>query len=89
MLRRVKEDVESELGQKYEYECFCELTSRQRLLYDRIKSKLNISELFQLSDNKARVENLMNLMMQFRKVCNHPDLFERRPENTPVVFRNL
>lgn len=40
-------------------------------------------------DNKSKVENLMNIMMQFRKVCNHPDLFERRPEKTPVVFKNL
>jgi DNA helicase INO80 len=89
MLRRIKKDVENEIGQKTEIEIFCEMTSRQRVLYSRIKRKLNISDLFTMADSKAKVENLMNLMMQFRKVCNHPDLFERRPEHTPVTFRDL
>ena len=89
MLRRVKKDVESEIGKKTEKEYFCELTHRQRVLYDRIRKKLNISELFSMTDSKAKVENLMNLMMQFRKVCNHPDLFERRPEHTPIMLKDL
>lgn len=89
MLRRVKKDVESEIGKKTEKEYFCELTHRQKVLYDRIRRKLNISELFSMTDSKAKVENLMNLMMQFRKVCNHPDLFERRPEHTPVMLKDL
>ena len=29
----------------------------------------------------------MNLVMQFRKVCNHPELFERRPNRSPLLFR--
>lgn len=89
MLRRVKKDVESEIGKKTEIEYFCELTHRQKILYERIRRKLNIGELFMMTDSKAKVENLMNLMMQFRKVCNHPDLFERRPEHTPVFFKDL
>jgi len=32
------------------------------------------------------MENLMNLVMQFRKVCNHPDLFERRIGKIPFTF---
>jgi DNA helicase INO80 len=35
------------------------------------------------------MENLMNLVMQFRKVCNHPDLFERRLGKIPFVFAKL
>ena len=35
------------------------------------------------------MENLMNLVMQFRKVCNHPDLFERKYGKDPFVFREL
>lgn len=89
MLRRIKKDVENEIGQKTEVEILCEMTSRQRVLYSMIKRKLNISDLFTMADSKAKVENLMNLMMQFRKVCNHPDLFERRREHTPVTFRDL
>jgi len=28
----------------------------------------------------------MNLVMQFRKVCNHPDIFERKEVSSPLVF---
>ena len=37
-------------------------------------------------ESKAKVESLMNLVMQFRKVCNHPELFERRPCRSPFTF---
>lgn len=38
-------------------------------------------------ESKAKVESLMNLVMQFRKVCNHPELFERRPCRSPFTFQ--
>lgn len=38
-------------------------------------------------DSKLKVENLMNLVMQFRKVCNHPELFERRTVKSPFLFQ--
>ena len=31
----------------------------------------------------------MNLVMQLRKVCNHPELFERRPPNSPFMFQEF
>ena len=31
----------------------------------------------------------MNLVMQLRKVCNHPELFERRPARSPFSFQEL
>lgn len=31
----------------------------------------------------------MNLVMQLRKVCNHPELFERRPANSPFLFQDM
>jgi DNA helicase INO80 len=39
-------------------------------------------------DSKLKVENLMNLVMQFRKVCNHPELFERRTVKSPLLMQN-
>ncbi len=90
MLRRVKKDVENEIGPKIEYEILCEMTERQKILYNSIKKKLsNISDLFTSVDSKLKVENLMNLVMQFRKVCNHPELFERNLGKVPFIFRNL
>lgn len=31
----------------------------------------------------------MNLVMQFRKVCNHPELFERRVGRIPFSFKMM
>ena len=42
-----------------------------------------------LASSKAKVENLMNLVMQFRKVCNHPDLFEGRFGRAPLTLAKL
>ena len=89
MLRRIKKDVEYEIGAKTEYELTCDMSNRQKALYSRIRYKLNVTDLFKLTDSKAKVENLMNLMMQFRKVCNHPELFERRPERSPFTNRDF
>lgn len=33
MLRRIKKDVENEIGPKKEYEIYCDMTPRQELLY--------------------------------------------------------
>lgn len=30
----------------------------------------------------------MNLVMQFRKVCNHPDLFERKIIKTSLMLQD-
>ena len=63
MLRRVKKDVEKEIGKKIEHKIYCTLTSRQKMLYKKIKSKIPIENLFKLAKNKDKVSNLMNLVM--------------------------
>ena len=88
MLRRLKKDVEQEIAPKAEIVMSCEMTYRQRVLYQRIRSKISIKDLNSLSD-KSKMENLMNLVMHMRKVCNHPDLFEGRDAKIPVAFREL
>lgn len=63
MLRRLKKDVENEIGQKREVQIVCEMTSRQAVLYRNVKSKLSIKEFFRMLDSKQKVDNLMNLVM--------------------------
>ena len=63
MLRRLKKDVEQEIAPKIEKTIKCEMTHRQKVLYDRIKRKISTADLFQLASSKAKVENLMNLVM--------------------------
>lgn len=68
MLRRVKKDVEKEIGKKIVREFVCEMSSRQKLLYNNIKKRICLSDLMQMEENKQKNQNLMNLVMQFRKV---------------------
>ena len=68
MLRRIKKDVENEIGQKKEYSVLCDMTTRQAELYNSIKKHISIQDFFQMFESKAKVDNLMNLVMQFRKV---------------------
>ncbi|XP_072933681.1 chromatin-remodeling ATPase INO80 [Epargyreus clarus] len=94
MLRRIKKDVENELSDKIEIEVHCPLTIRQKLLYIALKKKIKIEELLHYSVgaesghnvDKNFTSNLMNLVMQFRKVCNHPELFERRDVRSPFAM---
>ncbi|CAL1585938.1 unnamed protein product [Knipowitschia caucasica] len=88
MLRRIKKDVENELSDKIEILTYCQLTTRQRLLYKALRNKISIEDLLQSSMGTAQqshstTSSLMNLVMQFRKVCNHPDLFERQDTRSP------
>jgi DNA helicase INO80 len=39
-----------------------------------------------MSEGGLGAKALVNLIMQFRKVCNHPDLFERADVISPFVF---
>ncbi|GJQ68007.1 hypothetical protein Trydic_g10656 [Trypoxylus dichotomus] len=92
MLRRIKKDVENELSDKIEVMVYCPLTARQKLLYMALKQKIRIEDLLHYtvgggdshSVDKNFTSNLMNLVMQFRKVCNHPELFERRDAKSPI-----
>jgi DNA helicase INO80 len=86
MLRRVKLDVEHELAQKVELELECELTFRQKQLYSAIRSHIPINDLLRQGGSAlsgGNSETLMNLVMQLRKVCNHPQIFHRRDAVMP------
>lgn len=89
MLRRIKRDVENELGEKVEIDVACALTPRQRKLYKGLRDKLSVADLLDrltMMEERESADNLMNLVMQFRKVCNHPELFERAPVESPMVM---
>ena len=54
-------------------------------MYDGVKAKLSAADLLGKSTmSDESVNTLMNLIAQFRKVCNHPELFERRDVVTPL-----
>ncbi|EMR09909.1 hypothetical protein PNEG_01669 [Pneumocystis murina B123] len=75
LLRRLKADVEKQMPKKYEHILYCRLSKRQRYLYDDFMSRAKTKETLA----SGNFLSIINCLMQLRKVCNHPDLFEIRP----------
>lgn len=89
MLRRVKADVESQMANKEEKVVECKLSSHQDALYEAIRDEISLAGL--LSGKMTGSNNsgtLMNAVMQLRKVCNHPELFERNEQLSSFVFKS-
>ena len=86
MLRRIKKHVQKELGDKIEKDIFCDLSYRQRALYGNLRNRISFMDLVEKAavGDDQDTATLMNLVMQFRKVCNHPDLFERADTTSPL-----
>ena len=91
MLRRIKKHVQKELGDKIEEDVFCDLTYRQRAYYGNLRNRISIMDLIEKASvgDDQDTATLMNLVMQFRKVCNHPDLFERAETTSPLSLAHF
>ncbi|EST06684.1 Helicase, C-terminal [Kalmanozyma brasiliensis GHG001] len=91
MLRRIKKNVQNELGDKIEIDVFCDLSARQKMLYRGLRANISVAELMDraTSNDEAGLKSLMNLVMQFRKVCNHPELFERADVRAPFALADF
>ncbi|XP_056696055.1 chromatin-remodeling ATPase INO80 isoform X2 [Spinacia oleracea] len=92
MLRRVKKDVVTELTGKTEIAVHCKLSSRQHAFYQAIKNKISLAELIDNTRghlNEKKILNLMNIVIQLRKVCNHPELFERNEGSSYLHFGDI
>lgn len=81
VLRRMKKDVEKQLPDKIEHIMFCSLSRRQQFLYDEFLERRY--------SNKEDCVGIMNILMQLRKVCNHPDLFAPRIVASPFFMNRL
>ncbi|XP_078160995.1 SNF2 domain-containing protein / helicase domain-containing protein isoform X3 [Carex rostrata] len=75
ILRRLKRDVEKQLPKKQEHVIYCRLSRRQRNLYEDFIA----SSETQATLASSNFFGMISVIMQLRKVCNHPDLFEGRP----------
>lgn len=66
-----------------------DLSARQRKLYKVLAANVSVADLLAKAANLGDADSarsLMNLVMQFRKVCNHPELFERADVVAPFSF---
>lgn len=79
LLRRLKKEVESQLPDKVEYIIKCEMSSLQKVLYRHMQSKgvLLTDGSEKGSKGRGGAKALMNTIVQLRKLCNHPFMFQQ------------
>ncbi|KAI1144110.1 chromatin remodeling complex SWI/SNF, component SWI2 and related ATPase [Hypoxylon sp. FL0543] len=86
LLRRLKKDVEKDLPDKTEKVIKCKFSALQSRLYKQMVTHQKIA----VSDGKGGktgTRGLSNMIMQLRKLCNHPFVFDEvenqmNPTNT-------
>ncbi|XP_074519891.1 uncharacterized protein srcap [Halichoeres trimaculatus] len=85
LLRRIKVDVEKQMPKKYEHVVRCRLSKRQRFLYDDFMAQASTRETLA----SGHFMSVINILMQLRKVCNHPNLFDPRPIQSPFITQPI
>ena len=81
VLRRLKSEIEFKLPPKNEIYLYVGLSELQKNMYKQILSK-NIDVVNGV--NKDRIQ-LLNILMQLKKVCNHPYLFPNVEQGPPYI----
>jgi SWI/SNF-related matrix-associated actin-dependent regulator of chromatin subfamily A member 5 len=81
LLRRLKVDVEIGLPPKTQVNVMIPLTATQRQLYSDLL-KRDVDAITGKDGNRSR---LLNIVMQLRKACNHPYLFDGQEPGPPFV----
>ncbi|KAG1738616.1 SNF2 family N-terminal domain-containing protein [Suillus paluster] len=76
LLRRLKKDVESELPDKVEKVIKVRMSMLQSQLYRQMKKHKMIANGKDAKGKSGGVKGLSNELMQLRKICQHPFLFE-------------
>lgn len=82
MLRRVKMDVEKDIPPKKETKLYIGLSTLQRSWYTKLLAK-DFDAINAIG--KPERTRLLNMLMQLRKVCNHPYLFEGAEPGPPYM----
>ncbi|XP_066256953.1 ATP-dependent helicase brm-like isoform X2 [Euwallacea similis] len=82
LLRRLKKEVESQLPDKVEYIIKCDMSGLQRVLYRHMQGKGVLLTDGSERGNKGKggAKALMNTIVQLRKLCNHPFMFQHIEE---------
>jgi SNF2 family DNA or RNA helicase len=86
VLRRLKKDVETQLPGKHEHIIKSQMSRRQMFLYEEFMSRSSTRQALKQGGNFM---GMMSVLMQLRKVCNHPDLFEPRAVITPFAMESI
>ncbi|KAI8055731.1 SMARCA1 protein [Syncephalis plumigaleata] len=85
LLRRVKADVEHSLLPKKEVNLYVGMSTMQRKWYQKILEKDIEAVNGALTNNRDGKTRLLNIVMQLRKCCNHPYLFDGAEPGPPYT----
>jgi hypothetical protein len=80
LLRRLKKEVESQLPDKVEFIIKCDMSGLQKVLYRHVQGVLLTDDSEKDKKGKGGAKALMNTIMQLRKLCNHPFMFQHIEE---------
>uniref|UniRef100_H2USK7 SWI/SNF related BAF chromatin remodeling complex subunit ATPase 2 n=1 Tax=Takifugu rubripes TaxID=31033 RepID=H2USK7_TAKRU len=82
LLRRLKKEVESQLPEKVEYVVKCDMSAIQKVLYRHMQKGILLTDGSE-KDKKGKggAKTLMNTIMQLKKICNHPYMFQHIEES--------
>uniref|UniRef100_A0A8C4I768 SWI/SNF related BAF chromatin remodeling complex subunit ATPase 2 n=1 Tax=Dicentrarchus labrax TaxID=13489 RepID=A0A8C4I768_DICLA len=97
LLRRLKKEVESQLPEKVEYVIKCDMSAIQKVLYRHMQKGILLTDgsekdkktrqvisfiyVINFSQGKGGAKTLMNTIMQLKKICNHPYMFQHIEES--------
>jgi len=79
MLRRTKKDLETKLPEKIEINISLNLTQLQMKIYQEILISTN-------GKIESSGKSFKNILMQIRKVCNHPYMFDNIENENEAEF---
>nr|DBA23122.1 TPA: hypothetical protein GDO54_014071 [Pyxicephalus adspersus] len=85
ILRRTKRDVERQLNKKFEHVLKCQLSNRQKVLYEDIMMQPGTQD----SLKGGHFVSVLHVLTQLQRICNHPDLVDPRPEHSSYAFEAL
>ncbi|ODQ77861.1 hypothetical protein BABINDRAFT_163239 [Babjeviella inositovora NRRL Y-12698] len=84
LLRRIKSDVEKSLLPKKEINLYVGMSEMQRTWYQKILEK-DLDAVNSTNGKKESKTRLLNIVMQLRKCCNHPYLFDGAEPGPPYT----
>ncbi|XP_077149440.1 E1A-binding protein p400 [Ranitomeya variabilis] len=78
ILRRTKRDVERQLNKKSEHVLKCQLSNRQKIMYEDVMMQPGTQD----SLKGGHFVSVLHVLTQLQRICNHPDLVDPRPQHS-------
>ncbi|XP_063820734.1 E1A-binding protein p400 isoform X2 [Pseudophryne corroboree] len=85
ILRRTKRDVERQLTKKSEHVLKCQLSNRQKVLYEDVMMQPGTQD----SLKGGHFVSVLHVLTQLQRICNHPDLVDPRPSYSSYACDTL